>query len=436
MHRAPAPTLRDDQGLSLVELLVALAVLAIVMPALAATTFSTLLATQVNDQRTVATNLAQSEIEIVRSSTFSELVTDLGRVTRTVSSAGVTYVVARDTSLTGLDATSSPCTGSGEAGDTSLARVDVEVWPQEHPDRIGRSTTTVARPSGDVDDPTRGRLGIQVTDHRDPAQGVAGATVSVTRTSPTAVNQQAATPASGCVIFTNLPEGDYTVTVSRSGYVGRDLSEVGSVQRTASVVAGEMRVPPPIGFAPQATATFGAAATADVGAVLPLDLPVTLVRDAVILRRPRGAVSQPLWPAPWEVYAGDCKYADPASWLPVRPRQPAHPLTPGANAVTAHLGVISLELPAEPTAPITWPVAVTAVTTDCAVDETNTLTFAPVGEAETVSFDPATLHLALPYGTWSLTATDAAGRSLQVTGIELPPDAPGPVVAGDEEVRP
>lgn len=426
MHPPTAPRrLADDQGMTLAEVLVALAILAIVMPALAAVTFSTLRATQANDQRTVATNLAQSELEQVRSVSFPELVANMGRITRTVASAGTTYQVARDTSWTALESASDPCTATGLAGN-ELLRIDVEVSPVGQPDRIARSSTTLARPSGDADDPTRGALGVQVTDHRDPPQGVPGAVVTITRTGSPTVTRNQSTPASGCVVFTDLLAGNYTISVHKPGYVGRTYGESTTLTRTATVVAGELQVPPAIRYAARADVGFVAVPRWGEGVAQPATLPTTMSGDFGHVPGVRGTTLTGLWPGQWDAWAGDCPTADPLTWSGGG-RQPPVRLVPGANTVTVELAVTRLTVPASPTAPVTWPVSVTAVAADC-LEATATLTFpalGPVGSTEV----PGALDLGLPYGTWTLTAQDATGRTVAVATAVLAPTATGIVAA-------
>lgn len=430
MRRATARTLHhDDQGLSLVELLVALTILAIVMPALAATTFSTLRATQVNDQRTVATNLAQAEIEAVQSTMFADLTSTLGRTTRTVQNAGTTYVVARDTTLTGLGAAVDPCSAAGGTPETALARVDVEVWPQGQPERIGRSSTTVARPAGDVVDPTRGALAIRVSDHRDPPQGVPSVVVTVSRTSPSSLTRQQATGATGCVVFTNLPAGTYTIQATKSGHVGRTVGAGDTLTVSGSVIANDMQVYPDLRLAPAATANLVAAPKFDVGAVVPASMPISLQRDGVTIRGTAGSPLASLWPGTWDLWAGDCRSADPLTWSPAAGRQAPAILAPGNNTVTAALGVTTLEVTASEETPLRLPLQVTATTSDCGADGTPTYTIPDLGPSGATTTTPPELRIALPYGEWNLDVRDADGQVAELATVTLPPTAEAPVPA-------
>lgn len=428
MRRIPERArLHDDQGLGLVEVLVALAILAIVMPALAATTFSTLRATQVNDQRSVATNLAQAEIEAAHATGYAELSTNLGRVTyESDPISGITYVVARDTSLAGLDSVADPCVGSGDAADTALARVDVEVRPKDGTDEPVRSSTTVARPAGHSTDPNLGALGVKVQDHQDPPTGVSAALVTITKPSPDPVTRNLSTLASGCVVFTDLPAGSYAITVSKPGYVGLDSSSDPLTSSASVPTGGGFVQAPEFNLAPAARVLVDAAPRFAVDAELPEDLQVTVNRDGLPVRRDRGTFTPGLWPATWQVWAGNCRLADPAEWSPPRDRQDSATLTPGDNAVVAELDVLSLWLAPTSDQPIDWPVTVTATTSDCGSAGTPELRFP---EVVPPGPEPELVQLALPYGVWEVLAVDGAGRAFTAEDLVLDRAATEPLVA-------
>jgi prepilin-type N-terminal cleavage/methylation domain-containing protein len=84
-----APRLRDNGGFSLVEALVAIAILSVVMLGTATMLFTGLAGSAGSNNRYLATTTAQSRIEILMNAPFASLVSQLTPITTT--SSGVSY---------------------------------------------------------------------------------------------------------------------------------------------------------------------------------------------------------------------------------------------------------------------------------------------------------------------------------------------------------
>lgn len=199
-----------EAGVSLIELLIALTIFAVVASGVAVGMGSALGLTRNNRNRSVAANLAAKEMDIVRSTEFTSL--PLTDVTKNETVTGVSYTILRQTSWVSKDGTGGAC--SPPAG-TALAflRVLVTVtWPDMQGVEPVQSETILAPPIGGYSSDT-GHLAVMVRD-RDAAP-LDGITVTVvgpggTFTQPT-VN--------GCAFFVGLAPGNFNVSLNTPGFV-------------------------------------------------------------------------------------------------------------------------------------------------------------------------------------------------------------------------
>lgn len=408
---------RSEQGVTLIELLVALLVLGVVMSGVVSIVLSTLRVSVINDARSVATNLAQAEIERVRALGFEELAVG-GRTERQVAADGEVFDVARDASWVELDADTDLCAEPEASTETAVVRIDVEVTPRSDTSQTVRSTTTLARPPVTPADDV-GAISVRVVDHQDPPVAVPAVRVRVTGPKPASGEARIQqTTAGGCALFTDLPAGEYDVDLHRPGYVS--LTGAPEPVRSAGVGVGA-RTALEIGYAPAGGVLLEATSRPGAVGALPTTLPITVARDERVTVLGRGQVLEPLFPGAVELWAGSCDAADP---LGVDPN--GDPYWPGASragrvtvpaaatgTAVAELAVVRLEVPAsvsDPGAP--EPVTVTAVPLDACEGGAGPLGYGPllpVPEAgdplPLVSF----LDLAVPYGRWQLTAEGPDG---------------------------
>jgi prepilin-type N-terminal cleavage/methylation domain-containing protein len=219
---------KAEDGLSLVELLVAISVFALVMTAVIATLGGALTLTRNNKSRAVAANLAAQEMDVVRAASFTALAA--GNVTSSQTVDNVKYTIDRDSEWLTSASTSSPC-DSASGSSLSFLRVTVSVsWPQMAGTKPVTTQTIVTPPVGAYD-PNTGHIAVKLRD-RD-AQPLENYLVTSVGASGT---RTALTDAAGCAFFAFEPVGDYTVSLSTAGYV--DGQGVSNPSQTVSVVLG------------------------------------------------------------------------------------------------------------------------------------------------------------------------------------------------------
>ncbi len=175
--------------MTLLELVIAMTVLALLMTGLAATIGSGLTLVRNNRNRDVAANLASQEMDIVRETAAASFTTLTPAVT-TQSVGGVPYTVNRELTWVGNDATTGPC----NASDATPQVLRVHVWV-DWPDRRGAlpaSADTVLTPPVGAYSTSTGHIAVSVVD--SDAQPLYGTAVNVS--GPTA--QSLTTNSAGC----------------------------------------------------------------------------------------------------------------------------------------------------------------------------------------------------------------------------------------------
>jgi type IV pilus assembly protein PilV len=436
---------RAEDGVTLIELLVALLVLGVVMTGLVAVTISTLRVTVVNDTRTVASNLAQAELERVRALPFAELA-DVGRVEETRDG----FEIVRDTSWVELDTDTDVCSEPGDSVATAMIRVDVSIRSVTQPSgstpHVVSASTTIARPpvapATDV-----GALSVLVLDHQVPPVGTGTVVVTVRGPAPSGAVRLQTTPASGCVLFTDLAPGDYEVELLRLGHVADGVAADRATPTVNASVQAVTRTNVELLYAPAGTAR-ASWVTRDAGpAVLPVERPVTFARStSTVLRTEAGVEVSPLFPGPWTLWAGDCAASDPQgidtlgdAYWPGGARSAPTVVPPGGlvegQAAVARvrwaLGTVSGSVAAP------QPVSITAtVLPSSAADDpaeacgagTATLTFPTASRATGELDNSGNVLLGLPYGDWRLTASNPNGLTA-TTDVRVAPTSTGVVNA-------
>ena len=227
------PVASGEAGVSLIELLIALTIFAVVASGVAVGMGSALGLTRNNRNRSVAANLAAKEMDIVRSTEFTSL--PLTDVAKNETVTDVSYAIVRQTSWVSKDGTGGVC--SPPAG-TALAflRVLVTVtWPDMQGVEPVQSETILAPPIGAYSSDT-GHLAVMVRD-RDalPLDGI-----TVTAVGPGGTFTQITVD--GCAFFVGLAPGNFNVSLNTPGFVDVQ-NEVDPVQLLAisagSITSGE-----------------------------------------------------------------------------------------------------------------------------------------------------------------------------------------------------
>ncbi len=210
-HRIDAMRRNGDEGLGLVELLVALVVASIVMSGVAYGITRSLWTTRDSRAREVAANLAAEAIDKARATT--DYVTLAGGTTaRTVN--GETFSVLQTVTAYSSLGTASPCDGTAGSF-IKYKKISIRVtWPRMEPNTAPVRAETLLAPGASSFDPTKGNVGAKVLDALGlPVEGI-GVTVTNGATSRIQYTDDA-----GCAFFDGLNPGAYTATASAVGYV-------------------------------------------------------------------------------------------------------------------------------------------------------------------------------------------------------------------------
>jgi type II secretory pathway pseudopilin PulG len=409
---------RQD-GYSVVELLVAVTVFALVFAAVSIGIGRALEVNRGNRNRSAAAYLAARQLEEVRAKTFSSVA--LGRTTcvytTTSCNLPAPYTVVQDVAWASPGSTSTTCDVPATSG-SSLAykRVTVTVtWPDMGGVAPVTSQTLLTPPGGTYD-PNDGHILIQAFD-RD-ALPLAGRTVSIT--GPQSASQT--TSSDGCAFFAYLDPGTYTATFNISGFVDRQGNQPAT--QSVGVTASQITK---VQFDYDQAATLSVGLVAPSGAVIPTGtygIAMTVANSNLTVGYKSFQQSatgsgvtrtiSPLFPyaSGYQVWAGDCADADPAAWTggsrgTVLASNPA-----GTTSGSANLDAVDVVVKRSGVAVSGASIQAThAAGTGCTSGETLTTT--------TTTDSAGKLRLALPYGTWAIKAT--SGSRTMTGSVTLDP---------------
>lgn len=430
----------DDSGLSLIEVIVAMLVFAMIATGVGYTMIAALHLTRDSTARQQAANLASQEIDLTRS---IDNLFNLVDKTTTETLNGVTYTIKRTARWVSDPNVDQRCGIGG--GILRYKRVNVTVaWtgmtsgtPTVHAD-------TLIDPGVRINDPDLGTVLISVSD--SSGEPVAGATVTVTPATPAnGANSLSAQPAPtdslGCTYALMVDPGNYDVTVSKSGYV--DITQNAAPSVLVNVAKSSAS-------AAMATLDLGASFPISYGTnyagtvTVPGNLDASFVSTygtSVQTNAPNTVTMFP-FPAGYEVLAGlyndpatpskFCNSVDPAQWLAgttagvnylagVRPTAVA--AIPGGTAPTAQvpMGVLDVTMPSWWGSSKRYLVAISqssgpAGTADPGCGTTSVYNFGTYSKGTTVN------KIALPFGSWKLyAATSATGTTTQISVSSITP---------------
>jgi hypothetical protein len=170
----------------------------------------------------IASDLAQSELEQLRAKKFSQLVA-LSE-TATVPAGGLSFTVNR-TSGWASEAATTPTGCSSTANTPEALQVKVSVTWQSMTRRPVELDTLIAAP---VSEETKGNFVVQINDRN----GAGVPAIPVSMTGPEAAS--GSTDADGCLRFSSLEQGAYTLAFQKAGYVDRDHVNAISVRVTVN----------------------------------------------------------------------------------------------------------------------------------------------------------------------------------------------------------
>jgi prepilin-type N-terminal cleavage/methylation domain-containing protein len=413
---------RDGQaGYSVIELLVAITIFALVLAAASLGLGRALSLDRSNRRRSTAAYLASQQLEEVRAKAFDQVA--VGTTTCVYSAPGPDcnlpspYTVTRQVSWTAPGSTSTACNvPSGSGSGLAYKRVTVTV------------TWTDMRGVAPVSSQTLHIL-VRLFD-RDAAPLVGH---TVTLSGPASATQQSTDE--GCAFFAYLDPGTYTVTLNTTtptpGYVDRQGNQ--PAVQTVAVTASQIST---LQFDYDRAATLQVGLTTPASAVIPAGIAMTVANSNLTVGTrsfPESSTGSgatrtvtPLFPytSGYEVWAGDCADADPATY-PGGSRGPALASNPGGtssgsralDAVDVVVRRTSVTGALEANATVS---GIHAAGTGCTAGETLT--------SATTTNASGQLRLALPSGTWRIRATTSTRTGTSSSFVLDPVSSTIPIV--------
>lgn len=392
----------DESGMSLIELVVAISIFAIVMTGVAATLAAGLALTRTNQHRSVAANLASQEMDTIRASDFSSLVDR--SVTQNVG--GITYTIYRSLTWVAHNASNGPCDGVNTAPEVLRVHVGVD-WPRRRGAAIVTSDSVITPPIGAYN-PQTGHIAVRVL-NRD-AQPSAFTSVLLTG----GTSRSALTNAEGCAFFAFLPAGTYNVSMNSVGYVDRQGTT--SPTQIANVAIGHVTSAQ---FDYDRQGTIALSIEGHDGTEIPTNLPLTIGNTTLLPSGTRtysgtgtSRTITGLFPSldGYEYWAGSCADADPegvdsngTAYHLNGVRSPAVAVAPGSSGSgNVDLALLSIQVQNSNGTPVSGASIVTSHAPDarCSTGESYT-----IGSTRS----DGTIEIAIPFGTWSL---GVLGRSV------------------------
>ncbi len=409
----------SEEGFSIIEVMVAMTIFAMIAAGVAAGIVSTLYLTQDNRSREAALNLANQALDAARS---TKDVFTLDDDTTLQSVGNQAYTIKQTTNWINSDGSDNSC-GAG-SGVLAYKRVSITVsWTSgTSPRQKNVVLDTLISPSAAVSSASASTIVVGVqTATGGPNSGVAVTITPVSGGATGLSNPPAVTDTNGCSYAVGVTPGTYKVTIAKAGNIdkGGVTAPSSSVATTAGGVGNATF------FYDQAiTVTAGTPLNLKDGltAKLPTSLPMTYRYDDTV--QTVTTTSTVLFPYQWTAIAGaytsTCKDVDPTAW-PTASNLTTSPnifnaldgSTPGYNPTTAvtataraPMGVFDVKMGGVDTvlvATVKNTAAVTNGDPGCAPSTTYTFTGMTPSAATTI---------ALPFGTWTLRGTTVLGGVL------------------------
>lgn len=314
-------SLRDEEGLSLVELMVSITLLGILLGALTTTMINVLDLSRNNANRTVAANLAAGAIEELRTRDFEDLadLVDEGAVSEQVVVDDREFTLTREVFWSSNLADAGQCLGAVGPADENILRITVDVtWTRNRGIPPVRSETAVS-PEVTPTSSNSGTIAVQVLG--PGGSGVQGVPVTLVSLTTGALAGDQLTDADGCAVFQGLARATYEAslgtpaTPSISPYLWVDLDQRRSPDVVDSIgTAPRLWVNLEFRYSPSGLLSVSPRGWAGVDARLPLDvLPwfVESERSPVPFRYP--STDDPpvhLYPGFYNVGVGTCEDSD------------------------------------------------------------------------------------------------------------------------------
>lgn len=427
IRRALQRIRRDEEGFSLVEVLIALLIFTVIVMGAIASTTLVLRMTADNRGRVEAANLAQQYIDVARVDGQNDLNGLANKTYPAITVDGIPYTVTRTVSWITTNSTDTGCTVAAASGNGSLLfrRVNIRVsWVGQSSATQNIAADTVLAPTSKINDPALGTVLISVKSINGPGTANVTATLAPDSTVPgntaqvlDSSAQPDVTNPDGCAVALKVAPGTYTVTLSGPSGEYRDQKQVANPQKSVTVGAGDSGG---VAFTYDPAWDFQNQYTSGVTATLPTNLVTSYVSTLDPYQTAAPVSDQYLSPiaSGYAVYAGkyapagtsggSCLSTDPTAWpkssdnrTGKAPTQSVPTAGTSIATPTVAMGAVTVKVSAATTT--IKAVTTTAANGDpgCTAGQTYTFT-------RTASSKDGSATIALPWGTWSITQSSNA----------------------------
>jgi len=427
-----------DAGMTLIEVVVALLVFAIIAAGIVAGMTTIQRMTSDDRSRVVAANLAAEQTDLARA-IGDPFQLEGATTTQSFPTPDGTrvYTIHRTVSWVSSAGADISC-GSGT--NLFFMRVHVEVtWDGELPTTAPVQTDTIIAPAGRITDPTTGTIAVYVVGSNGlPMPGVS-VTIVPTSGGSSLATQPAPTNQDGCSYETKVAPGTYSVTLSKSGYI--DVNQDQTPSQSVVVTVGTTQS---VSFQYDKAATFPVVYASNYGSkafALPTDLQTTFINSTSSFYTSSTAASSVLlhpFASGYSAVAGalgastgtiTCASDDPAAWSAATVK--------GTKLGAGQRGATVAAAPGGTANDLDVPMGVVVITPSV----TGYLKAVQMGPGPGVAQEPncqtkATYHfdavlkagvpvaVALPFGTWTLFSGTATAQTIPITsGVTVPTNA-------------
>jgi prepilin-type N-terminal cleavage/methylation domain-containing protein len=420
---------KDERGTSLVELMVATAVFAIVMSGALVGFNGGFRLTRDDRMRSVAANLASQEMDSVRAQAIQDFTAlPIGTVVTTQTVDNADYDISRRDKWIIGNPNAGPCDGASGSQLTEMS-VKVTVTWDDMFGTTGVTSQTVLTPPVGTYDPVSGHIGVKVLD-----QTGAGLDNMPVEVQGPGYDQNQDTESDGCAFFGFLDPGTYTVILNKSGYVTDQ--GVQNATKTVVVTVGTITS---VQFSYARAATVNLTLVGEFGGTVANTVAVTVANTHLL---PTGTKSfagtgtsrslGSIYPFTegYQTWAGNCLDADPqaqktngsGAFYPGAVRDAPISVQPGGvstGTVTLESVVITVTRLGVPQTGLTV-VATHLADTGCSAG--SSLTLGATGAGGVYS-------AALPYGLWTFTVSGKSPSGSWPQATLNPLDVAAKVVA-------
>ncbi len=417
-----------EDGMTIVELLVAMSIFTMVALSLAYTLQMALLSTRDNRNRVQAANLAARELEIVRN--------DFGATTTGPTTLGATSSVTNPHQLPGgtagqplrIDGTdytvvrhvewlpggtgTSPCDGGAAVRYPSLG-VNVKVtWNAMHGTNPIESNTILTPPKGTLNT-NMAFVAVKILGAAGTGLGGVPVTLTGPGGSPVVVSAD-----DGCAVFSLTTMGTYSAMIGTAGYVTFD-GQPSATKTGITVTTGTLQQ---VNFSYDRSATLSAVFATDGVHGLPSPLPgltyfnqgLTPLGNRSVATAATSTTIGSLWPFSdgYAVWAGTCRQSDPTTMGLSRPAPVL--IAPGGTAAdTLEMAPVSISVTTMAGAPLVGHrvLATPADVTGC----TTPVTPLTLGTTDATG----NVLSSLPGGVWQISVMDPGGHVETLDGGDV-----------------